>query len=57
MPKNRNIRIAGKPREVLEPELLAQLVIMLGRQLAAEAESSTDPDGPPTPPVPEADSA
>lgn len=37
MPGSRQIRIRGKQREQIDVDLLAQLVVMLGRQLAREA--------------------
>jgi hypothetical protein len=37
MTKERNIRIWGKQREDINADLMAQIVIMLGRQLAHEA--------------------
>jgi hypothetical protein len=37
MPGSRQIRIRGKQREHIDVDLLAQLVVMLGRQLAREA--------------------
>jgi hypothetical protein len=37
MTKERNIRIWGKQREDIDADLMAQIVIMLGRQLAHEA--------------------
>ena len=36
MVKERDIRIWGEPREDIDVELMAQIVIMLGRQLAHE---------------------
>jgi hypothetical protein len=37
MAKQYRIRIIGKQREDIDADLMAQLVILLGRQLAAEA--------------------
>lgn len=37
MAKEYRIRITGKQRETIDIDLMTQLVIMLGRQLAAEA--------------------
>ncbi len=37
MAKQYRIRIRGRQREQIDADLMAQLVIMLGRQLAAEA--------------------
>ena len=37
MPKNRSIRVSGTQREPLDVDLITQLVVLLGRQLAAEA--------------------
>jgi len=37
MTKERTIRIWGKQREDIDADLMAQIVIMLGRQLAHEA--------------------
>lgn len=41
MAKNWEIRIKGDQRKKLEPDLMAQLVIMLARQL--EQETMTEP--------------
>ena len=57
MSKNRIIRISGRPRETLDADLLAQLVVMFGRQLAAEAEASASSDEQLTPPAPGAATA
>lgn len=38
MVQERNIRIWGKQRDDIDVDLMAQIVIMLGRQLAQEAE-------------------
>lgn len=51
MTKERNIRIWGKQREDIDADLMAQIVIMLGRQLAHEAASdhladSSEPEPP-----------
>ncbi len=37
MAKNYRIRIRGEQREQIDADLMAHLVVMLGRQLAAEA--------------------
>lgn len=37
MTKERRIRIRGKQREQIDADLMAQLVVLMGRQLAAEA--------------------
>jgi hypothetical protein len=41
VPRERQIRIRGVQRENIDVDLLAQIVIMLGRQLAQEAASAT----------------
>lgn len=38
MAKNYRIRIRGKQREDIDVDLMTQLVVMLGRQLAQEAQ-------------------
>ena len=44
----RRIRIYGPPLSDIEPDLFAQLVLMLARQLAQEAVGADGtPDGPP----------
>ncbi|WP_194904377.1 hypothetical protein [Catenulispora rubra] len=42
MAKQYRIRITGKQRETIDIDLMTQLVIMLGRQLAAEAAEEED---------------
>ncbi|WP_329067790.1 hypothetical protein [Amycolatopsis sp. NBC_01480] len=45
MPKNqREVRIRGTQREVIDADLMAQIVIMLGRQLKQETMTDTAPD-------------
>jgi hypothetical protein len=52
MPKDYHIRITGQPQAALDADLMAQLVIMLGRQLAAaESDDSHSPDQDVTPPA------
>jgi hypothetical protein len=53
MPKDHHIRITSQPGAALDADLMAQLVIMLGRQLAATAESddAASPDHDVTPPA------
>ena len=42
MSKNRSIRVRGAQREPLDVDLVTQLVVLLGRQLAAEAAQSPE---------------
>jgi hypothetical protein len=42
MAKQYRIRITGKQREHIDIDLMTQLVILLGRQLAAEAAEQED---------------
>lgn len=42
MAKQYRIHIRGKQREQIDVDLMAQLVVMMGRQLAAEAAESAD---------------
>ena len=47
MPRQRRIRVFGQQREAIDLDLMAQLVIMLGRQLAQETmcdEAASPPD-------------
>jgi hypothetical protein len=59
MSRTHLIRISGRPRTPLDADLMAQLIVLLGRQLAAEAEGFTTapPDEPVTPSAPGAASA
>lgn len=45
MDQKRQIRIWGKQRENIDVDLMTQIVIMLGRQLAEEAANSALVDG------------
>ena len=42
MAKEYRIRVTGKQRDEIDIDLMTQLVIMLGRQLAAEAAEEED---------------
>lgn len=42
MAKERTIRIWGKQREDIDADLMTQIVIMLGRQLAKEATADSN---------------
>jgi hypothetical protein len=46
MPKERQIRVYGVPRDDIDIDLMAQIVIQMGRQLAQE--TITDEPLPPT---------
>lgn len=54
MPRQRNIKVWGKQRADIDPELMAQVVMMLGRQLAQEAMTDDAVDGSKEPESPEA---
>jgi hypothetical protein len=45
MAKEYRIHIRGKQREDIDVDLMAQLVVMLGRQLAQEAKEAAEPEG------------
>lgn len=45
MDKRRQVRIWGKQRENIDVDLMAQIVIMLGRQLAQDAMTGKLADG------------
>ena len=42
MAKEYRIHIRGEQREVIDADLMAQLVVMLGRQLAKDAKEAAD---------------
>ena len=42
MAKEYRIHIRGKQREVIDADLMARLVVMLGRQLAKDAKEAVD---------------
>jgi hypothetical protein len=42
MAKEYRIHIRGEQREVIDADLMAQLVVMLGRQLAKDAKDAAD---------------
>jgi hypothetical protein len=42
MAKEYRIHIRGKQREIIDADLMARLVVMLGRQLAQDAKEAAD---------------
>jgi hypothetical protein len=40
--KEYRIKVYGKQREVIDPDLMARLVVMLGRQLAEDAKEAVE---------------
>jgi hypothetical protein len=44
MGRHFRIRVRGKPRKHLDPDLLAQVVILYGRQLARQQQADQDHD-------------
>jgi hypothetical protein len=54
VPRTRIIRVRGNQRDHIDADLMAQLVVTLGRQLAQEAEASADQSAPPPISGPEA---
>lgn len=45
MAKEYRIHIRGKQRETIDADLMARLVVMLGRQLAQDAKEAADAQG------------
>ena len=54
MSKTSHIRVSGDQRPELDADLMAQIVIMLGRQVAQETMcDGIEPGGPPADPSPD----